>query len=87
MSNGKLFNLNIVSPGGRLFTGEADIVIVPGEMGELGILANHTSLLSTLKPGVIRVKKGAGLETFQISDGFIEVDRNKVTILATPREG
>lgn len=83
---GKLFDLEILSPNAKLFSDRAEMVICPGKEGELGILADHTRFLSTLKAGLVRVKKDAKEDSFKIKEGFIEVDKNKVTILAIPEE-
>lgn len=84
---GKLFSLKIISPDKVLFSGEAEMVVVPGEVGELGVLADHASLLSTLKAGRVRAKMEGGFEAFEVGGGFIEVARNRVTVLVRPKEG
>ena len=58
-----------------------DRLIVPGIEGELGVLPLHAPLLTTIKPGVLRVVKGEEETTMAITGGFIEVRENRVTIL------
>ena len=76
----------IVSQDRLVFEGDADIVIVPGTLGEMGILAGHAPLLSTLELGVIRVKKEDQEHVFTVTGGFIEVQPDIVTIMADAAE-
>lgn len=76
----------IVSQDRLVYEGEADIVIVPGTLGEMGILPGHAPLLSTLELGVIRVKSGDQEEIFTVTGGFIEVQPDIVTIMADAAE-
>ncbi len=76
----------IVSQDRLVYEGEADIVIVPGSLGEMGILVGHAPLLSTLELGVIRVKSGDREEVFTVTGGFIEVQPDIVTIMADAAE-
>jgi F-type H+-transporting ATPase subunit epsilon len=76
----------IVSQDRQVYTGDADIVIVPGAMGEMGILPNHSPLLSTLKYGVVRVRYQGKEEIFTVSGGIVEVQPDLVTIMADAAE-
>ena len=76
----------IVSQDRLVFEGDADIVIVPGTLGEMGILPGHAPLLSALDLGVIRVKMGQEEEVFTVTGGFIEVQPDVVTIMADAAE-
>lgn len=76
----------IVSQDRLVFEGDADIVIVPGALGEMGILPGHAPLLSALELGVIRVKMGSEEEVFTVTGGFIEVQPDIVTIMADAAE-
>jgi F-type H+-transporting ATPase subunit epsilon len=76
----------IVSQDRLVFEGDADIVTVPGSLGEMGILPGHAPLLSTLDMGVIRVKSGDQEEVFTVTGGFIEVQPEIVTIMADAAE-
>lgn len=76
----------IVSQDRLVFEGDADIVIVPGSLGEMGIMPGHAPLLSTLELGVIRVKYGDLEDVFTVIGGFVEVQPDIVTILADAAE-
>lgn len=76
----------IVSQDRLVFEGDADIVIVPGTLGEMGILPGHAPLLSILDLGVIRVKSGDQEEVFTVTGGFIEVQPDIITIMADAAE-
>ncbi len=74
---------DIVSAEEELFSGLVEMVVAHGHMGDLGILPGHVPLLSSLKPGPVRViKQGGGEEIFYISGGFIEVQPDMVKVLA-----
>ena len=74
---------DIVSAEEELFSGRVEMVIAHGHMGDLGILPGHTPLISTIKPGPVRViKQGGGEEVYYISGGFIEVQPYTVKVLA-----
>jgi F-type H+-transporting ATPase subunit epsilon len=76
--------VNIVSAEQAIFSGEAEMVIAPGEAGELGILPQHAPLLTRIKPGVVKVKL-AGKdeeEVIYVSGGILEVQPKVLTILA-----
>ncbi|HEY6484212.1 MAG TPA: F0F1 ATP synthase subunit epsilon [Steroidobacteraceae bacterium] len=75
--------VEIVSAEGELFSGAAAMVFAPGEIGDLGILPRHAALLSLLKAGEVRVRTPDGAEqSFFVGGGVIEVQPNKVTVLA-----
>ena len=75
--------LNIVSAEKEIFSNLAEMVIVPGTMGDLGILPQHSQLLSTLKAGeVIVTEQGGNQESIFISGGLLEVQPHVVTILS-----
>jgi F-type H+-transporting ATPase subunit epsilon len=75
--------LDIVSAEKEIFSDEAGMVFVTGEMGELGIAPGHSQLLTTLKPGYVRVVlTNKEEEIFYISGGMLEVQPYSVTVLA-----
>lgn len=75
--------LDIVSAEKQIFSGEAEMVFVTGEMGELGIAPGHSQLLTTLRPGFVRVVlPGKKEEVFYISGGMVEVQPYIVSVLA-----
>jgi F-type H+-transporting ATPase subunit epsilon len=76
-------HVDIVSAEGEIFSGEASMVFAPAIMGELGIAPRHAPLLTTLKPGEVRVQTPAGDEQFfYVSGGALEVQPHLVTVLA-----
>jgi F-type H+-transporting ATPase subunit epsilon len=78
--------VEIASQDRLVFEGEADIVIVPGIDGEMGILPNHAPLLSTLRYGILKLRYQGKEEDFAVSGGVIEVQPKIVTILADAAE-
>ena len=76
--------VSIVSAEQAIFSGEADMVVAPGETGELGILPNHAPLLTRIKPGTVKVKLTgkAEEEVIYVSGGILEVQPKSLTILA-----
>jgi len=77
-------HVDIVSAEKSLYSGTAEVVIAPGERGELGIYPRHTPLLTTLKPGSVRIKvpNRAEEELVYVSGGILEVQPHVVTILS-----
>lgn len=75
-------HLEVVTPMGMIFEGEANSVVLPGSEGEFGVLHGHASLVSSLKAGVIDIDRGAKHELIAIDSGYAEVNEFKVTVLA-----
>ena len=74
---------DIVSAEEELFSGRVEMVVAHGYMGDLGILPGHAPLISTIKPGPVRViRQGGAEEVYYISGGFIEVQPYTVKVLA-----
>jgi F-type H+-transporting ATPase subunit epsilon len=69
-----------------VYSGEADIVVVPGSAGVMGILPNHAPVLSTLQFGVITVRQMGEEHHFTVAGGVVEVQPDQVTILADAAE-
>jgi F-type H+-transporting ATPase subunit epsilon len=78
----KTLHVDIVSAEASIFSGPADMVIAPGEGGELGILPEHMPLLTRIKPGTIRIRTGNEEEVIYVSGGMMEVQPDRVTVLA-----
>ena len=84
---GLTLHVDIVSAEKELFSGVAEMVTAPGELGELGILPRHSQLLTRLKPGQVRVRLLGGEEQlFYVSGGLLEVQLSLVTILSDTAE-
>ena len=74
--------LEILTPNGEIFNGEAVSVTLPGEEGEFGVLANHSSLSTLLEAGVIDIEKeDKSIESILINWGVVNVDEEKVIVL------
>jgi len=79
--------VEVVSPVRLLYhTEQADMVIVPGSEGELGVLPNHAPLLTTMGFGELRIVEGEDVVSFVIYGGIVEVRPDKVTVLADDAE-
>ncbi len=78
--------LDIVTAERVVFSDDVTMVIAPGAAGELGVLSGHIPLLTTLKPGVLRVRQGVEETVMAVGGGFMEVRPDRVTILATAAE-
>ena len=76
----------IVSQDRMVFQGDADMVLIPGVLGEMGILPNHAPLLSTLKFGILKVRYQGKEEVFTVAGGVVEVQPDIVTVLADAAE-
>src|SRR5919205_2615058 len=79
--------VQIVTAEREVYTEDAaDMVVAPGAEGVVGILPRHAPLLTTLLPGVIRVKKGGAEEAMAVGGGFLQVARDQVLVLADTAE-
>ncbi|MBX3495411.1 MAG: F0F1 ATP synthase subunit epsilon [Parvibaculum sp.] len=74
---------DLVSPERLLFSGEVDMVVVPGAEGDMGIMAGHAPVMSTLRPGIVNVDAaGKQQERIFVRGGFAEVTPKGLTVLA-----
>lgn len=75
--------VDIVSAEGEIYSGTANMVYAPASMGEVGVAPRHAPLLTTLKPGEIRVEDTDGKEHFfYVTGGMLEIQPHEVTVLA-----
>jgi F-type H+-transporting ATPase subunit epsilon len=74
--------LEVVTPERRVLTESVDSVNVPGWGGELGILPGHTPLISQLQTGVLSYTQGGETFRLHVSGGFVEVNADRVSVLA-----
>ena len=82
MSEG--FNIEIVNPEKSFFSKEnVSEVVVPAYEGEMGILKDHISIISFLKPGIIKIFSGSDQESFYVEDGIVEFKDNFLSILTS----
>jgi len=77
---------DIVSQDRTVFEGDVDIVVLPGTDGEMGILPHHAPLLTTLKFGLITVRRQGQEEMFTVAGGVAEIQPSIVTVLADAAE-
>jgi F-type H+-transporting ATPase subunit epsilon len=77
-------HVDVVSAEEQIFSGDAEFVVLPGIMGELGVYPRHTPLLTQIKPGALRVKlpNQEEEELVFVQGGFLEVQPHLVTVLA-----
>ncbi|MCH8114508.1 MAG: F0F1 ATP synthase subunit epsilon [Chloroflexi bacterium] len=78
--------LVVVTAEGESFSGEVDMVVAPGEVGEFTVLPSHARLISTLSPGILRFDQGGESTSLALTGGFLEVADNRVTVLADAAE-
>ena len=78
------FKIDIVNPE-KYFLSKDDIIeaVVPAYEGEMGILKDHISIISFLKPGIIKIKSKSGEDSYYVEDGIIEFKDNNLTILTS----
>ena len=78
------FHLTIVTPEAVFFKGEVLSLVAPGQSGSFGVLANHAPLISNLTSGVFTfTSQESGKKMYQIGAGFLDILKNKVTLLTT----
>jgi len=76
-------HVDIVSAESEIFSGLAEMVFAPAVMGEVGVLPGHAPLVTTLKPGEVRVRLPGGEEqAFYVSSGMLEIQPHVVTVLS-----
>ncbi len=79
----KNFKLVIIGPEKVVYDSEVTSIVAPGDLGYLGILADHAPLITSLKTGNLEITDASGSKTtMTLSGGFMEVLKNNVTILA-----
>ncbi|HEX2641192.1 MAG TPA: ATP synthase F1 subunit epsilon [Pyrinomonadaceae bacterium] len=81
-----MLKLEIVTPERKVVDVQADSVTVPTASGDAGILPQHAPLVSALRPGVLTYTVGANAERVAIAGGFVEVNADRVSVLADSAE-
>ena len=82
MADHPLFSVSVVTPEGAAFEGDAEMIIVPGAAGEIGVLARHAPLVALLKAGSTRIHLGDGsVEEFATGYGFFQVLEDRAIAL------
>jgi F-type H+-transporting ATPase subunit epsilon len=80
---GKKFDVSLVTPEGSIYEAQAEMIIVPGQIGEIGVLARHAPLIATLKAGRLRIYPGGNDEVLQFATGpgFFQVLHDRAIAL------
>ena len=76
------FNLKLISPTRIFFDGDTDMVEMKTTEGEIGVLAGHIPLTAILEPGILKIHKEDGIKEAALHDGFVEIQKDHVTVLA-----
>jgi F-type H+-transporting ATPase subunit epsilon len=66
---GKKFDLSLVTPDGAAYEGQVEMLIVPGQIGDIGVLARHAPLIATLRAGSTRIHPGDGADVIEFATG------------------
>ena len=77
-----LFNFSVVTPEQTYLDGEASMVVVPGIEGDIGFLANHANIITSLRPGTIVVTSDKDTNSFNVEKGFVKFSENKLLVVA-----
>ncbi|MDX8411491.1 MAG: F0F1 ATP synthase subunit epsilon [Mariprofundaceae bacterium] len=80
------FKVLVATAEREVYAGEADFLVAPGAAGELGIMPQHTPLLTALVAGELRISKGEEVDEVFVAGGFMEVQPDQVTVLADSAE-
>jgi F-type H+-transporting ATPase subunit epsilon len=73
--------LEIVTPERKIYSEDVDMVTLPGSEGELGVYPKHVPLLTTLKPGELRIMQNGRETAMAIGEGFVEIKADSVSVL------
>ena len=80
--SGKKFELSLVTPDGAAYEGDAEMMIVPGAAGEIGVLARHAPLIASLRSGSTRIHLAGGeVQEYATGPGFFQVLRDRAIAL------
>ena len=80
-SGTRTFSLSVVTPEGAAYEGEAERLVVPGDAGEIGVLARHAPLVAMLRAGEIRIRSGGQWQSFAAGPGYFKVQRDRAIVL------
>ena len=80
------YTLEIVTPDRKFFEEEVEMVVVRGSEGDIGILPNHTPLVTPLSIGRIKIKQNGKFREAALSEGYVDIGKDKATIIADTAE-
>ena len=83
MSSNEKLEVELVSPEKKVFSKDADMVIISGTEGDFGVLPGHSPIISTIRPGSLEIHESSDIEKMFVAGGIVEVLDDKVSILAT----
>ncbi len=86
MADNQMFELKIISPDEMFFEGESNFLEFTSVEGQMGIYKNHIPLTTILAPCVMKIHKGDEVKKVEISGGFVEILKEKITVLAESAE-
>ncbi len=78
--------LELVTPARQMLSEQVDEIFAPGSLGQFGLLPGHAPMLTTLQPGEFRYRKGKEIFYLAVSWGYVEIENNRVVILAETAE-
>ena len=81
-----LFELKIIEPNGMFYEGESNFLEIVSVEGEMGVYKNHLPLTTILEPGVMKIHKDGEIKKLAIIGGFVEIQKEKITVLAEDAE-
>ena len=76
------FNYKLVTPEKIYLEGDAQMVVLPGAEGDLGVLPNHSNIITSLRPGIIKVTNSEQTQSLFVEEGFIKFSNNKLLVIA-----
>ncbi len=76
------FNYKLVTPEKIYLEGDAQMVVLPGAEGDLGVLPNHSNIITSLRPGIIKVSNSDQTQSLFVEEGFIKFSNNQLLVIA-----
>ena len=76
------FNYKLVTPEKIYLGGDAQMVVLPGAEGDLGVLPNHSNIITSLRPGIIKVTNSDQTQSLFVEEGFIKFSNNELLVIA-----
>ena len=76
------FNYKLVTPEKIYLEGDAQMVVLPGAEGDLGVLPNHSNIITSLRPGIIKVTNSDQTQSLFVEEGFVKFSNNELLVIA-----